>query len=140
MTIDELKSVFHVDHHDLVPEYELVRIDHPNKISSLKSKNITQNLIDVDEKIKSNDTNDIMKQLHLKAFGRPISLSLLPTSGLYKKGKLKIWTVEPNATAQHGVEYVELPERIWQRKKVTAFSKLTQDNAKSENVYSVLKY
>ncbi|KAL3288180.1 hypothetical protein HHI36_002630, partial [Cryptolaemus montrouzieri] len=114
LTIDELKSVFHVDHHDLVPEYEVIRIDHLDKRSLPKSKNYTQNLIDVDEKVKPNNsvphTVDTKKQLTLKAFGRPFNLSLIPTSGLYKKGKLKIWTVEPNATAQHGVEYIELPE------------------------------
>ncbi|XP_045468119.1 A disintegrin and metalloproteinase with thrombospondin motifs 16 isoform X2 [Harmonia axyridis] len=114
MTIDELRSVFHVDHHDLVPEYEIVQIDHLNKRSISKSKNLTQNIIDVDEKVKYNNatpqTIDTTRQLRLKAFGIPFNLSLIPTSGLFKKGKLKIWTVEPNATAQHGVEYVELPE------------------------------
>lgn len=43
-------------------------------------------------------------------FGTPFSLKLVPTEGLFKKGKLKIWAIEPNATAQHGVEYTELPE------------------------------
>ncbi|XP_044745503.1 A disintegrin and metalloproteinase with thrombospondin motifs 16 isoform X2 [Coccinella septempunctata] len=114
MTVEELRNIFHVDHHDLVPEYEVVRIDHVNKRSILKSKNFTQNVINVDEKFKPNYTTpqtiDATRQLRLQAFGRPFNLSLIPTSGLFKKGKLKIWTVEPNATSQHGVEYIELPE------------------------------
>lgn len=49
-------------------------------------------------------------QLRLSAFGQPLNLTLVRTEGLIKKGGLKLWSVEPNATAQHGVEYVEIPE------------------------------
>lgn len=52
------------------------------------------------------------KHLTLKVFGKPFTLSLAPTEGLLKKGKLKIWTIEPNATAQHGIEYVEIPDEV----------------------------
>lgn len=48
--------------------------------------------------------------LKLSAFGRQLHLNLVPNEGLFSKGGLKIWTVEPNATSQHGVEYVEHPE------------------------------
>ncbi|XP_049826682.1 A disintegrin and metalloproteinase with thrombospondin motifs 16 isoform X2 [Aethina tumida] len=112
MTIEEIKSTFHVDHHDLVPEYEIVPIQHVRKRSL--PYNETENLIDTDDVIK--DKKLLKKQpntkthLKLEAFGKPFNLSLVPTEGLYKKGKLKIWTIEPNATAQHGVEYIELPE------------------------------
>lgn len=113
MTADELRSVFHVDHPDLVPEYEIVPITQQNK-RSLRQKNATENIIDVDDKPKKKILKNTRRtnntQLTLKAFGMPFNLSLVPTSNLFKKGKLKIWTVEPNATAQHGVEYVEIPE------------------------------
>ncbi|KAJ8955825.1 hypothetical protein NQ318_005368 [Aromia moschata] len=99
----------------MVPEYEVVPVQHVRKRSVPDE---TENLIDHGEtaekaekpyeKEKMLDVNK--KNLRLKAFGRPISLSLVPNEGLLKKGKLKIWTIEPNATAQHGVEYVELPE------------------------------
>nr|CAI5829210.1 unnamed protein product [Callosobruchus analis] len=112
MTLEELKNTFHVDTHDL--DYEVVPIHHIRRRSL---PNDLENTIDVDEPItksKENpeDKNPLPKkaQLRLKAFGVPYNLRLAPTEGLFKKGKLKIWTIEPNATAQHGVEYVELPE------------------------------
>ncbi|CAH1958565.1 unnamed protein product [Acanthoscelides obtectus] len=114
MTLQEIKNTFHVDTHDLVPEYEVVPIHHIRRRSLPDD---LENTIDVDEPItksKENleDGNPLPKkaQLRLKAFGVPYNLRLAPNQGLFKKGKLKIWTIEPNATAQHGVEYVELPE------------------------------
>ncbi|XP_018564553.1 A disintegrin and metalloproteinase with thrombospondin motifs 1 isoform X2 [Anoplophora glabripennis] len=114
MTIEELRNTFHVDAHDLVPEYEVVPIQHVRKRSI---QDYSENMIELDEMLKTSkkpyeskvpDTSK--SSLRLKAFGQPFNLSLAPTEGLLKKGKLKIWTIEPNATAQHGVEYVELPE------------------------------
>lgn len=86
--------------------------------------NITENLIDSnlkktnkfnkyqdDDDDNINDNNSNKKRLNLKAFGKLMNLSLVPNKGLYNRNKLKIWTVTPNATAQHGVEYVEeMPE------------------------------
>lgn len=81
-----------------VPEYELVHIHHhPRK----RDVDISENLI---------DSNDDKTNLKLKAFGKHLNLTLTPNRGLFAKNRLKIWTVEPNATAQHGVEYVQLPE------------------------------
>lgn len=98
-----------------VPEYELVPVRHVRKRSlpdAIDSHNqIEQD--DVDKPAKrpfKSKFDESRTRLHLKAFGKPFNLSLVPTEGLFKKGKLKIWTIEPNATAQHGVEYVELPE------------------------------
>lgn len=97
-----------------VPEYEVVPIQHVRKRSI---QDYRENLVEHDDVLKKPkkpyeskilDTNK--NNLRLKAFGKPFDLSLVPTEGLLKKGKLKIWTIEPNATAQHGVEYVELPE------------------------------
>lgn len=97
-----------------VPEYEVVPIQHVRKRSIQDYK---ENLIELDEALKkpkkpydSKILDTGKNNLRLKAFGMPFNLSLVPTEGLLKKGKLKIWTIEPNATAQHGVEYVELPE------------------------------
>lgn len=67
---------------------------------------------------KSRTFDNSRTNLHLKAFGKPFNLTLVPTEGLFRKGKLKIWTIEPNATAQHGVEYVELPEVRILKKKI----------------------
>ncbi|KAL1501524.1 hypothetical protein ABEB36_006829 [Hypothenemus hampei] len=120
MTLDELRSTFHVDGHHLVPEYEIVEIyhHHVRKRSVSSETDLTLNSLDSDVKSdvvkqmkksvepgKSQDTG--RQNFRLKAFGRPFNLSLVPTEGLFKKGKLKVFTVEPNATAQHGVEYVE---------------------------------
>ncbi|XP_044263174.1 venom metalloproteinase 3 isoform X2 [Tribolium madens] len=108
MTVDEIKSTFHVDRHDLVPEYEVVHVHHNVKRSiSRDIPSDTENSIDTDEKPKYEERKT---ELKLKVFGKHLNLTLIPNRGLYKKNKLKIWTVEPNATAQHGVEYVELPE------------------------------
>lgn len=60
----------------------------------------------VDEEFNNNNN---LENLKLNAFGKALNLSLVKNDGLFKKGGLKIWTVEPNATAQHGVEYVEIP-------------------------------
>lgn len=120
MTLDEIRSTFHVDAHHLVPEYEVVPIQHVRKRSIPDNRAAPHNDIFDSEKAapgaankKSTMHNSKISEktnLKLKAFGKPFSLSLVPTEGLFKKGKLKIWTIEPNATAQHGVEYVELPE------------------------------
>lgn len=59
--------------------------------------------------------------LRLHAFGKPLNLNLVRTEGLFSNGGLKIWTVEPNATSQHGLEYVEIPQVSFV--KHTQFSK-----------------
>ncbi|XP_068896316.1 A disintegrin and metalloproteinase with thrombospondin motifs like isoform X2 [Tenebrio molitor] len=102
MTVDEIKSTFHVDAHDLVPDYEVVQIQH-----RIRRREVPP---DSDNSIDDEDAPHGKTELKLKAFGKYLNLTLVPNRGLYKKNKLKIWTVEPNATAQHGVEYIELPE------------------------------
>lgn len=66
----------------------------------------------VTDKKQEQHKNPKKKHVTLKVFGKPFTLSLTPTEGLLKKGKLKIWTIEPNATAQHGIEYVEIPDEV----------------------------
>ncbi|CAH1121894.1 unnamed protein product [Ceutorhynchus assimilis] len=119
MTLDEIRSTFHVDSHHLVPEYELVPIHHVQKrsIASPASKGgntLNHGPIEKHPYSKSKawtlNANEGIRNLRLQAFGEPFHLSLAPTEGLFNKGKLKVFTVEPNATAQHGVEYVEDPE------------------------------
>lgn len=90
-----------------VPEYEVVHIHHQIRRSiSSDVPPDSENSIDTDENPKENTKTE----LKLKVFGKHLNLTLIPNRGLYKKNKLKIWSVEPNATAQHGVEYIELPE------------------------------
>ncbi|KAF2881188.1 hypothetical protein ILUMI_25013 [Ignelater luminosus] len=123
MTIDELRSTFHVEHHDLVPEYEVVQIHHvkrrsietnhpSNKLedSSLEGETNSKYTKTKDQSKTTETFKDESANLRLKVFGKPLNLSLKRNDGLLKKSGLKLWTVEPNATAQHGVEYVEIPE------------------------------
>ncbi|KAF5308591.1 hypothetical protein FQR65_LT06139, partial [Abscondita terminalis] len=123
MTIDELKSTFHVDHHDLVPEYEVVHLHHIVERSIEKNpSNNLENSIKEENNPKFTRTKDQGKtteklkfqdkaaNIRLTAFGKNLNLSLTKNSGLLKTSGLKLWTVEPNATAQHGIEYVEIPE------------------------------
>ncbi|ENN70262.1 hypothetical protein YQE_13045, partial [Dendroctonus ponderosae] len=106
-----------------VPDYEIVPIHHVRKrsIDAPPSKGGNSLDQDKDPLVKrpkpwnvtstlDSPAKDAAKNLRLQAFGQPFNLSLLPTEGLFQKGKLKVFTVEPNATAQHGVEYVEHPE------------------------------
>nr|XP_022907296.1 A disintegrin and metalloproteinase with thrombospondin motifs 16 isoform X3 [Onthophagus taurus] len=124
MTIEELKSTFHVDDHSLIPEYEVINISHlkqrnkrslgSSQINSLENDEEKSNKSDSKkskEKILSDDIDDDRTSLKLRAFGKDVHLNLVPNNGLFKKG-LKLWTVEPNTTSQHGVEYVELPENL----------------------------
>ncbi|XP_017774534.1 PREDICTED: A disintegrin and metalloproteinase with thrombospondin motifs 1 isoform X2 [Nicrophorus vespilloides] len=116
MTIDEVRSTFHVDSHDLVPEYEVVHISQHNvRRRSIDGNNRDFNHLDGNTLGKSGGGGRIKDRpatanVKLRAFGRPLNLSLVKTEGLFKKSGLKIWSVEPNATSQHGVEYIELPE------------------------------
>lgn len=96
-----------------VPEYQIVPIHQVNKRSLPDDR---ENLIEESTIEKNEDSSDQkstdQKHIKLKAFGKPYTLNLQPTEGLLKKGKLKIWTIEPNATAQHGIEYVEHPDEV----------------------------
>ena len=91
-----------------VPDYEIVHIHHQPKRREIPSRPSPEsdNLIDVDD----SKFEEPKTELKLKVFGKDLNLTLVPNRDLFKKNKLKIWTVEPNATAQHGVEYVELPQ------------------------------
>ncbi|GLV36364.1 sol narae [Carabus blaptoides fortunei] len=130
MSVAELRSTFHVDSHELVPDYEIVHIHHistrsidsggggrksggrnsVNQSSSKDSLPLTSKS-SVPSKISESQAllRDHKAELRLEAFGKPMNLSLVRTEGLIKKSGLKLWTVEPNATSQHGVEYVEIP-------------------------------
>uniref|UniRef100_A0A1Y1MQZ3 Peptidase M12B domain-containing protein n=5 Tax=Photinus pyralis TaxID=7054 RepID=A0A1Y1MQZ3_PHOPY len=122
MTIDELRSTFHVEDHDLVPEYEIIHLHHigERSIENNPSINTLENSIQGETNSKFTKTKDQEKffekfphkeaNIRLKAFGKHLNLSLTKNSGLLKTGGLKLWSVEPNATAQHGIEYVEIPE------------------------------
>lgn len=44
-------------------------------------------------------------EIHLKAFGKDISLSLKPTEGLLRGNHLPMWTVTKNASQPDGLRY-----------------------------------
>lgn len=44
-------------------------------------------------------------EIHLKAFGKDISLSLKPTEGLLRGNRLPMWTVTKNASQPDGLRY-----------------------------------
>lgn len=58
----------------------------------------------------NNGVRILEENIQLEAFGQKFNLTLKPTDGLIKKGGLKIFTVEPNVTSQHGVDYVEIQQ------------------------------
>ncbi|XP_047001480.1 A disintegrin and metalloproteinase with thrombospondin motifs 1 [Schistocerca americana] len=89
MDKDMLRSVFHVESHDEVPEYEVVRVwkrPLPGPAAGAGEHRVL-----------------------LAAFGRPLRLHLRPHSGLLSAGRLRVW----EATAGNGsadVTYTELPQ------------------------------
>uniref|UniRef100_A0A1B6E598 Peptidase M12B domain-containing protein n=1 Tax=Clastoptera arizonana TaxID=38151 RepID=A0A1B6E598_9HEMI len=82
MTPQDLRTVFHVDSHAEVPEYEVVRV-------------------------RRTATERDRHNVRLKAFGRDLQLSLKRAQGLYKDD-LRVWTAEPNVTGE--VLYTPLPQ------------------------------
>lgn len=48
---------------------------------------------------------DAKPQIHLKAFGKDISLSLKPTEGLLTANSLPMWTVTRNTSQPDGLHY-----------------------------------
>ena len=48
---------------------------------------------------------DAKSQIHLKAFGKDISLSLKPTKGLLTANSLPMWIVTRNASQPDGLHY-----------------------------------
>lgn len=116
-------SLFGINNEFLVPEYEIVHIHHINRRSiedsrinsifehDVKSANSFPNFSDkTSTKVKNKNGN--VKLLKFSAFGKPINLTLTRNEGLFRKGGLKLWMVEPNATAQHGVEYIEIQPEV----------------------------
>lgn len=49
-------------------------------------------------------------QIHLKAFGKDISLSLKPTEGLLTANNLPMWTVTRNESQPDGLHYERVNE------------------------------
>ncbi|KAH0954744.1 hypothetical protein HN011_007971 [Eciton burchellii] len=82
MTREEMLSVFYTGH-ESVPPYEVVPVLHTVHKRSV----------------------DAEPQIHLKAFGKDISLSLKPTEGLLTINNLPMWTVTRNASQPDGLHY-----------------------------------
>ncbi|XP_071448080.1 A disintegrin and metalloproteinase with thrombospondin motifs like isoform X2 [Hetaerina americana] len=93
MSIDDLRSVFQVDRHDQVPEYQVV------SIRSRRSRRSTEPSSEVDR-----------HAVHLEAFGRPFHLSLRPNGALLSGGALRVWTAHANGSSAEGVQYEEVPQ------------------------------
>ncbi|XP_012350165.1 A disintegrin and metalloproteinase with thrombospondin motifs 8 isoform X2 [Apis florea] len=81
MTREEMLSVFHTGH-ESVPTYEIVPVLHSVHKRSTREP-----------------------EIHLKAFGKDISLSLKPTEGLLRGNRLPMWTVTKNASQPDGLRY-----------------------------------
>ncbi|XP_077255767.1 sol narae metalloprotease isoform X2 [Temnothorax americanus] len=82
MTREEMLSVFYTGH-ESVPPYEVVPVLHTVHKRSVDAK----------------------PQIHLKAFGKDISLSLKPTEGLLTANSLPMWIVTRNASQPDGLRY-----------------------------------
>ncbi|XP_025157440.1 A disintegrin and metalloproteinase with thrombospondin motifs 1 isoform X2 [Harpegnathos saltator] len=82
MTREEMLSVFYTGH-ESVPPYEVVPVLHTMHKRSIDAK----------------------QQIHLKAFGKDISLSLKPTEGLLTANSLPMWTVTRNTSQPDGLHY-----------------------------------
>ncbi|XP_033359775.1 A disintegrin and metalloproteinase with thrombospondin motifs 4 isoform X2 [Bombus vosnesenskii] len=81
MTREEMLSVFHTGH-ESVPTYEVIPVLHSMHKRSTEKP-----------------------EIHLKAFGKDISLSLKPTEGLLTANHLPMWTVTKNASQPGGLHY-----------------------------------
>lgn len=101
MNTDDLKSVFHVDHHSAVPEYEVV------KIHSIRKREIG-NLDDGGGGAysRTKEKNSNTKVLKFSAFGQNLNLNLEKSNSLFKD-KLKMFIAEPNISGS--IHYTELP-------------------------------
>ncbi|XP_015439631.1 PREDICTED: A disintegrin and metalloproteinase with thrombospondin motifs 4 [Dufourea novaeangliae] len=81
MTREEMLSVFQTGH-ESVPTYEIVPVLHSAHKRSTEQP-----------------------EIHLKAFGKDISLSLKQTEGLLTANRLPMWTVMKNASQPDGLHY-----------------------------------
>ncbi|XP_017793209.1 PREDICTED: A disintegrin and metalloproteinase with thrombospondin motifs 8-like isoform X2 [Habropoda laboriosa] len=86
MTREEMLSVFHTGH-ESVPTYEVVPVLH-----SVHKRGTEQ------------------PEIHLKAFGKDISLSLKPTEGLLTANHLPMWTVTRNTSQPDGLHYEKVTD------------------------------
>ncbi|XP_076748772.1 sol narae metalloprotease isoform X2 [Xylocopa sonorina] len=86
MTREEMLSVFHTGH-ESVPTYEVVPVLHSMRKRSAEKP-----------------------EIHLKAFGKDISLSLKPTEGLLTANHLPMWTVTKNASQPDGLRYEKVTD------------------------------
>ncbi|KAK9301170.1 hypothetical protein QLX08_006387 [Tetragonisca angustula] len=81
MTREEILSVFHTGH-ESVPTYEVIPVLHSMHKRSIENP-----------------------EIHLKAFGKDISLSLKPTEGLLTMNHLPMWTVTKDTSQPGGLHY-----------------------------------
>ncbi|XP_053598872.1 venom metalloproteinase 3 isoform X3 [Microplitis demolitor] len=89
MTAEEMLSVFHKTTDEIVPAYEVVPILHSTHKRS----------------------PEVEPEVHLKAFGQNINLSLKPTKGLLSSGNhISMWTVTRNNSSPDGLDYEQVPE------------------------------
>ncbi|BFG03148.1 A disintegrin and metalloproteinase with thrombospondin motifs 1 [Drosophila madeirensis] len=138
MSLEQLQSVFHVDTHDAVPNYEVVQLlHHDNHQRRRRSISATATALPphhVKKDLSKNSNYSEMKhdaialggnhlsgidvsaiQSHnfsFSAFGHHMNLTLRATKGLFKDAahQMRMWSVgsEPNAT--HGLDLQEIAQ------------------------------
>ncbi|XP_034120333.1 A disintegrin and metalloproteinase with thrombospondin motifs 1 isoform X7 [Drosophila guanche] len=138
MSLEQLQSVFHVDTHDGVPNYEVVELlHHDNHQRRRRSFSATSTALPphhVKKDLSKNSYYSEMKQdaielggnhlsrldvsaiqshnVSFSAFGHHMNLTLRATKGLFKDAahQLRMWSVgsEPNAT--HGLDLHEIAQ------------------------------
>ncbi|KAL0277732.1 UNVERIFIED_CONTAM: hypothetical protein PYX00_004918 [Menopon gallinae] len=139
MSPDELRKVFHVDRHELVPEYEVVMVHAATPYMSYQEDNIgppspdaakdgkaavadiwsvlselSRKKDDIEKTRRGPDNVEDIEEVHdrvmkFSAFGKDLELKLKKTSGLFGKG-IRMWETLSNSSNVHGIEYRELPQ------------------------------
>ncbi|XP_034653663.1 A disintegrin and metalloproteinase with thrombospondin motifs 1 isoform X6 [Drosophila subobscura] len=138
MSLEQLQSVFHVDTHDAVPNYEVVQLLHhdnhqrrrrsisapatalpPHHVKKDLSKNSYYSEMKHDaialggNHLSGIDVSAIQSHnVSFSAFGHHMNLTLRATKGLFKDAahQMRMWSVgsEPNAT--HGLDLQEIAQ------------------------------
>lgn len=97
MSTDDLRSVFHVDHIDDVPSYQIVPLEEirRNKRETASS---------------SDEDAGGTRKMRLEAFGNRIDLVLKPNKGLIRGDKIRMWNAVADANSTDGMQYEEIVE------------------------------
>lgn len=100
MTKDELRSVFHVEHIDDVPSYQIVPLVQDSEDFRRNKR----------EAAYSSEDDGGTKKMRLEAFGNRIDLVLKPNKGLIRGDKIRMWNAVADANSTDGMNYEEIEE------------------------------